>query len=143
MLTPHAAMKAGLPVYIACAACQAPSRSLDLEALLAAGKGDLDIEAAARRGAFRCTACDARKAAVMPIMADLVRKQCRLHRRCLICGQERHLTAIEAAARFGAATPLDEARRAERSGCQTLGCALSLDFTSTADVIRKSQFGVS
>ena len=143
MLIPGAAMKAGLPIYIACAACQAPGRALDLEALLAAAKGDLDIEVAAARGAFRCKACGSCKAAVMPIMADLVRKQCRLHRRCLICGHERHLTAIEAAARFGAATPLDEVRRAERSRCKTPSCALSIGFTSTADVIRKRQFGVS
>jgi hypothetical protein len=143
MLTPQAATDAGLPVYIACADCQAPSRPLDLKALLAAGKADLDIEAAAKRGAFRCTSCRSRKAVVMPIMADLVRRQCRLHRRCLKCGHERHLTAIEAVIRFGFATPLDELRAAEIRRCHTAGCGLSISFAATADVLRKQQFGVT
>ena len=143
MLTPQAATDAGLPVYIACAECHAPSRPLELKALLVAGKADLDIEAAAKRGAFRCTSCRSRKAVVMPIMADLVRRQCRLHRRCLKCGHERHLTAIEAVIRFGFATPLDELRAAEVRRCHTAGCGLSISFASTADVLRKQQFGVT
>jgi hypothetical protein len=143
MLTPQAAMDAGLPVYIACAECHAPSRPLDLKALLAAGKADLDIESAAKRGAFRCTACQSRKAVVMPILADLVRKQCRLHRRCLRCGHERHLTAIEAVIRFGFATPLDELRAAEVRRCHASGCGLTISFAATADVLRKQQFGVT
>ncbi len=143
MLTPQAAMDAGLPVYIACDDCHAPSRPLDLKTLSASGKGELDIEAAARRGAFRCTACRSRKAVVMPIMADLVRRQCRLHRRCLKCSHERHLTAIEAVIRFGFATPLDELRAAEVRRCHTTGCGLSISFASTADVLRKQQFGAS
>lgn len=143
MLTPQAATDAGLPVYIACAECHAPSRPLDLKALLVAGKADLDIESAAKRGAFRCTACQSRKAVVMPIMADLVRKQCRLHRRCLRCGHERHLTAIEAVIRFGFATPLDELRAAEVRRCHASGCGLTISFAATADVLRKQQFGVT
>jgi hypothetical protein len=143
MLTPEAAINAGLPVYIACASCHAPSRALDLKALLAAGKGDLDLESAAKRGAFRCTSCASRKAVVMPIMADLVRLQSRLHWRCISCGKERHLTAIEAVEQFGFATPLDEVRRAETSKCGATACHLSVSFTTTADVLRKQQFGVS
>jgi hypothetical protein len=143
MLTPGAATDAGLPVYIVCSSCHAPSRALDLKALLAAGKADLDIEGATKRGAFRCTSCGSRKAAVMPIMADLVRRQCRLHRRCISCGHDRYLTAVEAVERFGFATPLDVVRRQEKGKCKTDACGLSLSFASTADVLRKQQFGVS
>jgi len=143
MLTPQTATNAGLPVFIACAECHAPSRQLDLSALIAAGKADLDLDETARRGGFRCSACQSRKAVVMPIMADLVRRQCRLHRRCLNCGHERHLTAIEAVMRYGFATPLDELRNRERGKCRTPGCTLSISFASTADVLRKQQFGVT
>jgi hypothetical protein len=143
MLTPETATNAGLPVYIACASCHAPSRALDLTTLMAAGKGDLDLEAAAKRGAFRCTSCASRKAVVMPIMADLVRLQSRLHWRCMSCGHDRHLTAVEAVQRFGFATPLDEVRRTETGKCEAGTCYLSIAFASTADVLRKQQFGVS
>jgi hypothetical protein len=143
VLTPEAAINAGLPVYVVCRSCHAPSRKLDLKALLAAGRGDLDLEAAAKRGAFRCTSCRSRKAAVMPIMADLVRLQSRLSWRCTSCGHDRHLTAIEAVQRFGFATPLDEVRKTETDKCGAGTCYLSIAFASTADVLRKQQFGVS
>lgn len=143
VLTPQAASNAGLPIHIGCTQCHAPSRGLDIQALVKAGKANLDIEAAAKRGAFRCTSCGARKAVVVPLMADLVRRQCRLHRRCLKCGHDRQLTAVEAVMRYGFATPLDELRERERRKCRIADCALSIGFTRTADVLRKEQFGVS
>jgi DNA-directed RNA polymerase subunit RPC12/RpoP len=143
MLTPRTAADAGLPVYIACAKCHAPSRPLDIAALLAAGRGELDIESSAKRGAFRCTSCGSRKAVVMPIMADLVRKQCRLHRRCIDCGKDAQLTAVDAVQRFGFATPLDEVRRREQGRCRAAVCHLSISFVSTAAALRKQQFGLS
>jgi len=143
MLTAEAATNAGLPVHIVCRSCHAPSRALDLAALVAAGKGELDLQAATKRGAFRCKACGSRKAEVMPIMADLVRLQSRLRWRCIDCGHDRHLTAVEAVQKYGFATPLDEVRRIEDARCSAAVCRLSIAFASTGDVLRKQQFQVS
>jgi hypothetical protein len=51
MLTPEAATNAGLPVYIACRSCHAPSRAARSCFRSNAGKGDLDLETAAKLGA--------------------------------------------------------------------------------------------
>jgi hypothetical protein len=120
------ALDLGLPVFIACRACGAPSRRLDLSRL----PDELDLDEAARTGRFRCRACGGRQATVMPVLARLIQARARLHIRCVACGREELLSALEACAAYGLETPFDELRR-------RLRC--SPDCTVTAGAMLKGR----
>ena len=124
MLTVQAALDTGLPLYVGCKKCDAPSRQVDLQGLLAAGKGDLDLEAFAQRGGFRCGICGA-SGGIMPMMDLLLRERVRWHERCITCGKERYMTGVEAIAAYGLGVPFDAVRRVVRSRCSAAGCHMN------------------
>jgi hypothetical protein len=118
MLLVRDALACGLPVYIACRRCQAPSRAVELSTLAPT----LDLDAAAAGGRFRCTACQSRDAMVMPVVGVLLQRRRRLHIRCIGCGREEVLNARQACETYGVATPFDELRRRLRCSAD---CAIS------------------
>lgn len=125
MLTVQAALDTGLPVYIACRKCHAPSRQLDLQALVGAGKVDLDLDAFAKRGGFRCASCGSAGGSVMPTMDLVLRNRVRWQERCLSCGRERYMTAALAVETYGLATPLDLVRSQVKARCNEARCAMN------------------
>jgi len=118
MLLVRDALASGLPVYIACRRCEAPSRAIEVSSL----PRTLDLDAAAAGGRFRCTACGSRDAVVMPVVGQLLQKRTRLQIRCITCGKERVLNARQACDAYGIATPFDELRRRLRCGTE---CGIS------------------
>jgi hypothetical protein len=96
----------GLPVYIRCEACMAPSRPVPLVGLDPA----LDLETAAASGRFRCRACGKRQGMLMPGMHRLLAERRRLRLQCTRCDKDQALTAAHAVALFGLAMPFDELR---------------------------------
>src|ERR1700744_2983757 len=125
MLTVQAALDLGLPLYVCCRGCDRSSQVIDLQSLLANGKGDLDLEAFASRGGFRCSGCGSRKCALMPTMDFLISHRRRWYERCLNCARDRHVTAAEAVARFGMAPPVEDVRRQLKTACGRERCAMN------------------
>lgn len=113
------ALHLGLPVYVSCTGCHAPSRRLELDAL----PPELDLEAAAAAGRFKCSSCGSRKARLMPVLAVLIESRRRLQVRCINCGRDRAYTAREACETFGIDTPFDELR--VRVRCPSPRCGMS------------------
>ena len=124
MLTVQAALDTGLPVYVACKKCDAPSRQIDLQGLLAAGKGDLDLEAFARRAGFRCGLCGG-PGGIMPMMDLLLRERVRWQERCITCGKDRYMTGVEAIGAYGLGVPFDAVRRTVRARCKAATCHMN------------------
>lgn len=106
-ITPLLARAAGLPVFVCCQDCRAPSRPLDLQAVARRLGRDADLASAAKAGRFRCAACGSRRAALMPTLSTLIVNSQRLRMRCINCAKDSALTAAAACERFGLATPFD------------------------------------
>ncbi|MEI9964350.1 MAG: hypothetical protein WDM92_06260 [Caulobacteraceae bacterium] len=124
MATVAEARAIGLPVYVSCRACSAPSRVLALGAL----DPCLDLDAAASAGRFRCSGCGQRTGVIMPTVSALLVKANRLRMVCIPCGRDQAITAADACERFGLDTPFDvlRARLKCRPDCAMTAGAMSM-----------------
>ena len=131
MLTVADALALGLPVYVRCEACAAPSRPIPLYSL---DKG-LDLETAAGAGRFRCRLCGGKRGALMPTLHMLLARRQRLRLECAGCGKDQAFTAAQACVLFGISTPFDDLRR--RLRCRE-DCGLSVRGMGPNEALSKS-----
>ena len=131
MFTVLEARALGLPVYVQCTACMAPSRPIPLFAL----DRSMDLETAARAGRFRCKACGGKTGELMASLHSLIADRKRLRLECQPCGKDQALSAAQACVLFGLATPFDDLRR--RLQCRE-GCRLRVASMGAGEVLSGS-----
>ncbi len=128
-LTVAEALCVGLPVFVACTACGAPSRAVSLDGLDPA----MELETAAQAGRFKCRSCKKGRGRIMPTLHVLIGDRHRLRFRCLACNIDQAFSAVAACTVFGLATPFDHLRRRFRCGEDCKLNTGAMDSTTTMD----------